>query len=71
MVEAQGGDPDAKLPIAKHHAQIFAETSGVVTRLDAYDIGVAAWKLGAGRARKEDAVFPGQAYGGIRKMETK
>jgi thymidine phosphorylase len=59
MVKAQGGDPDASLPTAKHHTQIFAETSGVVTRLDAYDIGVAAWKLGAGRARKEDAVSPG------------
>jgi thymidine phosphorylase len=59
MVSAQGGDPDAKLPTAEHHTQLFAETSGVVTRLDAYDIGVAAWKLGAGRARKEDAVSPG------------
>jgi thymidine phosphorylase len=59
MVRAQGGNPDAKLPTAKHHTEIFAETSGVVTRLDAYDIGVAAWKLGAGRARKEDAVSPG------------
>jgi thymidine phosphorylase len=59
MVSAQGGDPDAELPTAQHHAEIFAETSGVVTRLDAFDIGVAAWKLGAGRARKEDAVSPG------------
>lgn len=59
MVSAQGGDPDAELPTAKHHTQIFAEQSGNVTRLDAYEVGVAAWKLGAGRARKEDAVSPG------------
>lgn len=38
---------------------VKAEASGVLTRLDAYDIGIAAWRLGAGRARKEDPVQAG------------
>lgn len=59
MVKAQSGDPDAPLLVAKHHVQLTAETSGVVTQLDAYEVGVAAWKLGAGRARKEDSVSKG------------
>lgn len=59
MVRAQGGDPDAPLPVAKHTRQVTATTSGYVTRLDAYPVGVAAWRLGAGRARKEDPILPG------------
>jgi thymidine phosphorylase len=57
MIAVQGGDPDAPLPTARHvqHALIAAE-DGWVTRLDALAVGVAAWRLGAGRARKEDAV---------------
>lgn len=59
MISAQGGDPDAALPIAREQHVITAPSSGVLTRLDAYDIGVAAWRLGAGRARKEDPVQAG------------
>ncbi|GAA1377388.1 thymidine phosphorylase [Luteococcus sanguinis] len=59
MVRAQGGDPDATLPVAKHTDDVVAETDGVLTRLDAMAVGVAAWRLGAGRARKEDAVQAG------------
>ena len=57
MVRAQGGDPDAPLPAARHvrHALIAPE-AGWITRLDALAVGVAAWRLGAGRARKEDGV---------------
>jgi thymidine phosphorylase len=57
MVKAQGGDPDAPLPAARHvrHALIAGE-AGWITRLDALAVGVAAWRLGAGRARKEDSV---------------
>ena len=58
MVRAQGGDPDAALPTARHREVLTAERSGVVTRLDARAVGVAAWRLGAGRARKEDPVSP-------------
>ncbi|GAA4606816.1 thymidine phosphorylase [Actinoallomurus liliacearum] len=56
MISAQGGDPDAPLPVAKETHEVVATESGVLSRLDAYGVGVAAWRLGAGRARKEDPV---------------
>jgi thymidine phosphorylase len=56
MISAQGGNPDATLPTAKESHVINAPTSGVLTQLDALDVGVASWRLGAGRARKEDPV---------------
>ena len=59
MISAQGGDVDAPLPVAREHDIIRAEHAGVVTRMDAMGIGVAAWRLGAGRARKEDPVSAG------------
>jgi len=59
MIRAQGGDPDAPLPRARHTHQMHAPVGGILTRLDARAIGVAAWRLGAGRARKEDSVAAG------------
>ncbi|MBK6888096.1 MAG: thymidine phosphorylase [Tetrasphaera sp.] len=59
MIRAQGGDPDAPLPVARHTDQVRSPTDGVVTILDAYAVGLAAWRLGAGRARKEDPVQAG------------
>ena len=59
MVSAQGGDPDARLPAARHSHDVLAPVSGVLTRLDAMAVGMAAWRLGAGRARKEDPVQAG------------
>jgi len=56
MIVAQGGDPDAKLPVAKHSHQVLAEQSGYVSKMDALGLGIASWRLGAGRERKEDAV---------------
>ncbi|MDI6944156.1 MULTISPECIES: thymidine phosphorylase [Microbacterium] len=56
MIRAQDGDPDAPLPVARETHTVTASRSGVVTRMDAYDFGIAAWRLGAGRARAEDAV---------------
>jgi thymidine phosphorylase len=56
MVRAQGGDPGAPLPGARETEILRAEADGVVSAVDAYAIGVAAWRLGAGRARKEDPV---------------
>jgi thymidine phosphorylase len=57
MVSAQGGDPDAPLPQAAHVTQALpAPAGGWLTRLDAMAVGTAAWRLGAGRARKEDEV---------------
>ena len=59
MIAAQGGDPDAPLPVAKETQVVTAPSDGVLTRLDAFAVGVAAWRLGAGRARKEDPVQAG------------
>jgi thymidine phosphorylase len=56
MIRAQGGDPDAPLPRAAHAELVTAAESGWLRRLDARGVGVAAWRLGAGRARKEDPV---------------
>lgn len=62
MVRAQGGDPDAPLPVAHHSQDIVATETGVITGIDAMSVGLAAWRLGAGRARKEDPV---QAAAGV------
>lgn len=62
MISAQGGDPDAELPTATETQEVVADADGVLTRLDAYAVGVAAWRLGAGRGRKEDPV---QAAAGV------
>ncbi|SEL09295.1 thymidine phosphorylase [Streptacidiphilus jiangxiensis] len=59
MIAAQGGDPDAALPVAREQHVFTAPADGVLTGLDAYAVGVAAWRLGAGRARKEDPVQAG------------
>lgn len=63
MISAQGGDPKAELPRARESEVICAQATGVITELDALSVGVAAWRLGAGRARKEDAI---QAGAGVR-----
>jgi thymidine phosphorylase len=59
MISAQGGDPDAALPQARERHVVTAPSSGVLSELDALAVGVAAWRLGAGRARKEDPVSAG------------
>ncbi|GAB3091111.1 thymidine phosphorylase [Isoptericola nanjingensis] len=59
MIAAQGGDPDAALPRARERQDVLADRSGVLTRLDAYAVGIAAWRLGAGRSRREDPVQAG------------
>ena len=59
MIRAQGGDPDAALPARGSPQVVAAPASGTLTRLDAMAVGMAAWRLGAGRARKEDPVQAG------------
>ena len=59
MIRAQGGDPDAPLPTARETHVVLAPADGVLVKLDALAVGVAAWRLGAGRARKEDPVQAG------------
>ena len=63
MISAQSGDPDAALPQARESQVVTAPSSGILSRLDAMSVGLAAWRLGAGRARKEDPV---QAGAGVR-----
>jgi len=59
LIKAQGGDPDAELPDARETDVIIAQRDGVLQSMDAFAVGEAAWRLGAGRARKEHAVQPG------------
>jgi thymidine phosphorylase len=59
MISAQGGDPDAELPVAEQTHVVGADRDGVLVGMDSFKVGVAAWRLGAGRARKEDAVQAG------------
>jgi thymidine phosphorylase len=59
MISAQGGDPGAALPVARETSVVAAPSDGVLTRLDALGVGVAAWRLGAGRARQGEAVQAG------------
>jgi thymidine phosphorylase len=56
MISAQGGDPEAALPKPKHVHVVSAERDGILSTVDAYGVGVAAWRLGAGRARRGDPV---------------
>jgi thymidine phosphorylase len=62
MIAAQGGDPDAAMPTARETRVVTAPATGTLSRLDAMAVGLAAWRLGAGRARKEDPV---QAAAGV------
>ena len=62
MIRGQGGDPDAPLPAAPETETLVAPADGVLTGLDALAVGVAAWRLGAGRARRGDPV---QAVAGV------
>jgi thymidine phosphorylase len=59
MIAAQGGDPAAALPTARESHAVLAPADGVLTRLDALAVGVAAWRLGCGPGRKEDPVQAG------------
>ena len=59
MISAQGGEVDAPLPTARETHVVPAPATGTLTRLDALSVGLAAWRLGAGRARKEDDVQAG------------
>ncbi len=58
MVSAQGGDLSKDLPIAEYKKTIKASSTGYLSKLGCRSVGVAAWRLGAGRAKKEDSVSP-------------
>jgi thymidine phosphorylase len=59
MISAQGGDPSASLPVARETQVVPAPSTGVLRRLDAMAVGLAAWRLGAGRATQGAAVQAG------------
>jgi thymidine phosphorylase len=59
MIRAQGGDPDAKLPVAKEQTVVTAKSSGELIAMDAMKVGVSAWRLGAGRSRQGESVQAG------------
>jgi thymidine phosphorylase len=59
MISAQGGDPDAPLPIAREKEVFTAEKSGTIASMDALKVGVSAWRLGAGRERQGEKVQAG------------
>ena len=59
MISAQGGDPDAALPVAREQHVVKAVNSGIVTTMDAMKVGVSAWRLGAGRSKQGEKVQAG------------
>ena len=59
MVKAQGGDPDAPLPTAKERKVITAESDGIISSMNALQVGISAWRLGAGRERQGEKVQAG------------
>ena len=59
MVKAQGGDPDAALPTAKERKVITAESDGIISSMNALQVGISAWRLGAGRERQGEKVQAG------------
>ena len=56
MIRAQGGDVDAKLPVAKENISIVADKDGTLSSMDAMSVGIAAWRLGAGRSKQGEKV---------------
>jgi len=65
--ELQGGDPatifdPSLLEVAPNEHIIEADRDGWVTTCDAYAIGTAGVRLGAGRATKEDTIDPGVGF---------
>ncbi len=59
MIQAQGGDPDAALPVAKEQHVVTAAQSGEIIEMNALAVGISAWRLGAGRSRQGEAVQAG------------
>jgi thymidine phosphorylase len=59
MISSQGGDPDAKLPVAQETTVVRADKDGTILSMDAMKVGMAAWRLGAGRSRQEEKVQAG------------
>nr|WP_142254652.1 thymidine phosphorylase [Mycobacterium colombiense] len=63
LIAAQGGDLSAPLPVAGHAEAVIAPRGGTMGDIDAMAVGLAAWRLGAGRSRPGERV---QLGAGIR-----
>ncbi|HEY4898445.1 MAG TPA: thymidine phosphorylase, partial [Candidatus Nanopelagicaceae bacterium] len=59
MISAQGGDPDAKLPVARERHVVTARSTGEIIEMNAMSVGISVWRLGAGRSRQGEAVQAG------------
>ena len=59
MISAQGGDPDAPLPVAREKQVVTADSTGTISSMDALKVGISAWRLGAGRERQGEKVQAG------------
>jgi thymidine phosphorylase len=59
LIAAQGGDPEAPLPLGTHTETVVASRSGVMGDIDAMAVAMAVWRLGAGRAQPGDPVQAG------------
>ncbi|ODQ85633.1 thymidine phosphorylase [Mycolicibacterium holsaticum] len=59
LVAAQGGDATRKLPVGAHTETVTAPRGGTMGSIDALAVGLAVWRLGAGRSVPGEQVQPG------------
>jgi thymidine phosphorylase len=59
LIAAQGGDLSVPLPVGKYSETVTAARSGTMGDIDAMAVGLAVWRLGAGRSRPGELVQPG------------
>jgi thymidine phosphorylase len=59
LVTAQGGDLSVPLPVGAYSENVIAYRNGTMADIDAMAVGLAAWRLGAGRSRPGEQVQPG------------
>ena len=59
LVAAQGGDLSVPLPIGSCTETVTAGRGGTMGDIDAMAVGLATWRLGAGRSRPGEPVQPG------------
>lgn len=59
LIAAQGGNPEAPLPMGAHAETVVATRGGVMGDIDAMAVAMAVWRLGAGRAQPGDPVQAG------------
>jgi thymidine phosphorylase len=63
LIAAQGGDLSVPLPVGAYSETVTTNRNGTMGDIDAMAVGLAVWRLGAGRSRPGEQV---QAGAGIR-----